>query len=89
MNDDVTITITIIITTIASIIAAIASIITIIVAILHLMRPAQLNRTVPQSNDDSDPAMMITFNRRHVSILNSNCINKLWNDLMIKGCMTE
>jgi MFS superfamily sulfate permease-like transporter len=61
-NDGVTFTITIIITTIASIITTIAIIITIIVAILHQMRPAQLNSTVPQSNDGSAPAMMMTFN---------------------------
>ena len=61
-NDGVTFIITIIITTIASIITTIAIIITIIVAILHQMRPAQLNRTVPRSNDGSDPAMMMTFN---------------------------
>ena len=62
-NDGVTFTITVIITSIASIITTIAIIITIIVAILHQMRPAKLNRTVPQSNDGIDPAMMMTFNR--------------------------
>jgi len=61
----------------------------IIVAILHQMRPAKFKRTVPQSNDGIDPAMMMTFNLRHVRILNSNSMNKLRNDLMIKGCMTE
>jgi hypothetical protein len=60
-NDGVTFTITIIIKTIASIITTIAIIITIIVAILHQMRPAQLNRTVPQSNDGSDPTMMVVI----------------------------
>ena len=103
MNDGATITSTIIITTIASILTTIASIITtiasiitpiaiiiiIIVAILHQMRPAKLNRTVPQSNDGIDPAMMMTFNLRHVRILNSKCMDELRNDLMIKGCMTE
>ena len=68
-----TITITITIATIASIIITIAIIITIIVAILHQMRPAKFSRTVPQSNDGIDPAIMMTFNLRHVRILNSNC----------------
>ena len=60
-NDGVRFTITIIITTIASIITTIAIIITTI-AILHQMRPAQLNRTVPRSNDGGDSTMMMTFN---------------------------
>ena len=60
-NDSVTFTITIIITTITSILTTIAIIITIIIAILHQMRPAQLNRTVPWFNDGGDPAMMMTF----------------------------
>ena len=59
--DGVRFTITIIITTIASIITTIAIIITTI-AILHQMRPAQLNRTVPRSNDGGDSTMMMTFN---------------------------
>jgi len=95
-NDGATINTTSIITTIASIITTIASIIititiiiTIIVAILHQMRPAKFKRTVPQSNDGIDPAMMMTFNLRHVRILNSDSMNKLRNDLMIKGCMTK
>ena len=82
-------TITIAITTIASIIIAIAIIITIIVAILHQMRPAKFKRTVPQSNDGIDPAIMMTFNLRYARILNSNCMNELRYDFMIKGCMTE
>jgi len=88
-NDGVTFTITIIITTIASIITTIAIIITIIVAILHQMRPAQLNSTVPQSNYGSAPAMMMTFNMWHVSSLHSTFMNELRSDLMIKECMTE
>jgi hypothetical protein len=83
------VTITITITTFASIIITIAIIITIIVAILHQMRPAKFSRTVPQSNDGIDPAIMMTFNLQHVRILNSNCMNELRNDLMLKGCMTE
>ena len=50
---------------------------------------SKFKRTVPQYNDCIHPAMMMTFNLRHVRILNSNSMNKLRNDLMIKGCMTE
>jgi hypothetical protein len=60
-----------------------------IVAILNQMLPAQLNRTVPQSNDGSDPTMMMTFNMLHVSSLNSTYMNELRIDLMFKGYMTE